>query len=177
MYDLVLHLSHVWWFSSALPHWGMWAMFLRSRADVEGHENDRGDPWWGRSMRCVAESVLISTPAISISQTLNILWVQEFSKGRKNVISSPTCTLPHDNDQRRQKSTPPDDYSRDTLTYRVCTTANLACLRWGCWCGWCLEWQRWPYRSHENCRTCNTSSSLVFRLGYHRNTMAAWPIP
>jgi len=59
-------------FSSPSPHRGMWATFWRSGADVAGYENCRGDPWWGRPIRCVAEGVEMTTPsAISISQPPN----------------------------------------------------------------------------------------------------------
>ena len=97
---------------------------------------------------------------------------RSFRKVAKHVVLSPTCTLPRDNDQSRRnfvsppRSTPPmttPRYPHLWHTFEIAkvrlvehTAANPACLRWGCGCGWCLEWRRWPRRSHENLRTRDT---------------------
>ena len=69
-------------------------------------ENSRGDPWWGRPVRCVGEGVETTIPsAISNSQHPNssIYEHRRFQKPAKDVMSPPTTHFPHDNHPSRRK--------------------------------------------------------------------------
>ena len=89
------------WFLSLSPHRGMWATFWRIGANVGRYENARGDLWWGRPVRCIAEGVVTSTPsASSISQPPNSIFVTIGAfESRRNIwfrrshpLSLPTTT-------------------------------------------------------------------------------------
>ena len=171
----------------------MWATFWRSRADVEGYENARGDPWWGRLVRCVGEGVETTTPS-PISNLLHpnsfIYEFRRFRKPAKDVVSPPTTHFPHNNHPRAKhvvsppRSTLPCDIRTHLLHTLEIATAWLvehttAIPAWLCsasGCGRCLERWRKPCRNQRNCRTRNANHLLYCELGLGAIVEVRWRV-